>query len=99
MHVVTTVRILMNAGRWLSTQVVCRARWLLRAGRVSPVMKGGSGVIGAVGGHLDLHSLLFGCHEEEEGHESDLQASYCSFPPPLHFSSFPLCVDALEFLA
>lgn len=44
---------------------------------MSPVMKGGSGVIGAVGGHLDLHSLLFGCHEEEEeeGHESDLQAS------------------------
>ena len=63
---------------------------------MSPVMKGGSGVIGAVGGHLDLHSLLFGCHEEEEGHETDLQASYCSFPPPLHFSSFPLCVDALE---
>ena len=48
---------------------------------MSPVMKGGSGVIAPVGGHLDLHSSLFGCDEEEEGHESDLRARYCSFSP------------------
>ena len=34
-------------------------------------MKGGSGVIAPVGGHLDLHSSLFGCDEEEEGHERE----------------------------
>ena len=44
--------------RWLSTLVVCRARWLLRVGKMSPVLRGGNGVIGTLGGHLDLHSLL-----------------------------------------
>ena len=50
---------------------------------MSPVLRGGNGVIGTLGGHLDLHSLLSASRlYEEEGHETDLQARSYSFPPP-----------------
>lgn len=51
----------------------------------------------AVGGHLDLHSLLFGCDEEEEGHESDLRARYCSFSPSVFLPSLCGCLGNFWF--